>query len=190
MKSSAHESESLVKVFLPVVTFVLAGKLNAAGEELPDVKGRRHDISTLVCDVVLHARFLVNGKLSTLIDRTAESPIVLAGVLVLGVVLGIVDVVFGTVATKTIGSNLKLARAEAEGQEAQDTKEQADGLCGNSLDGTDVDGLGVVTKPIAKVDARDHQLIELLATKGAGHGQGEESIFDIAVTPFGNGLES
>ena len=169
--------------------FVLAGKLNAAGEELPDVKGRRHDISTLVCNVVLHARFLVNGKLSTLIDRTAESPVVLAGILVLGIVLGIVDMVFGTVATKTIGCNLKLAGAEAEGQEAQDTKEQADGLCGNSLDGTDIDGLGVVAKPIAKVDAGNHQLVELLATKGASHGQGKESIFDITVAPFDNGLE-
>jgi hypothetical protein len=45
------------------------------------------------------------------------------------------------------------------------------------------DSLRVVAKPVAKVDARDGELVELLAVPGPGHGDVEEGIFDVAVAP-------
>lgn len=48
---------------------------------------------------------------------------------------------------------------------------------------TYIDSLGVVTEPIAKVDALDVHLGELLVAGSAAHQQGEQSVFDVAMAP-------
>jgi hypothetical protein len=49
------------------------------------------------------------------------------------------------------------------------------------MTGTYINGLGVIAEPIAKVNALDIELRELLAAMGAGHEQSEEGVFDIAM---------
>ena len=147
------------------------------------MKSARHDISTLVGNVVLHASLLINGQLNTLVDGPSQAAVVLAGVHVVRIILGVVDVVLRAVAAEPVRSDLKLAGAVAEAEEAEHAKQQADGLCRDGLDGTDVDGLAVVSQPVAKVDTGDHHLVELLAAHGAGHQDLEQGIFNVAMTP-------
>lgn len=49
---------------------------------------------------------------------------------------------------------------------------------------TYVDGLGVVAKPIAKVDALDVHLGEFLAVASATHQEGEQSVFNVSMAPI------
>lgn len=183
MESSSQETESLVLVRLSVTLLVATTQLNGTREELLHKLGRSHDSGALVGNVVLHARLGVNRELSLLIDGPSEATIVLASIDILRIILRVVNVLLRAVASKSIGGNLELARSETEGHEAKDTKQEADGLGRDGLDSTNVDSLGVIAKPVTKVDAGDGELVELLAVQGAGHGEGEESIFDIAVSP-------
>lgn len=186
VKSGSHETESLVQILLvSIVVSVSASKLDAALEKLPAMLSRRHNTDTLVCNVVLHARLGINGKLCLLIDRATKSTIVLASVNVLGIVLGVIDVLLGAVAAKALRSDLELARSETEGHETQDAEQETDSLSRNSLDGSNIDSLGVITEPVTKVDSGNGHFVEFLAAlDGAGHRDSEEGIFDIAVSPW------
>lgn len=145
MQASSEQTKSLVNLSLVTTVLVAPSELNALAEKVADVLGRSHDASILIGDVVLHARLLVNAELYALINRAAESAVVLGGILVLGVVLGVVDVVLGTVAAKTISCDLELAGAIAKSHKTQDTEQQPDSLGGNGLDSADIDGLGIIT---------------------------------------------
>lgn len=48
---------------------------------------------------------------------------------------------------------------------------------------TYIDSLGVIAKPIAKVDALDVHLGELLSVAGTAHQEGKQSVFDVAMAP-------
>lgn len=183
VQTGSHETKRLVKVGLVVVVLVGTSQLNAAGEEVPHMLGRSHDVGSLVGNVVLHARLGVDGELRSLVNGAAKAPVVLAGIDIVGVVLGVINVVFGTIAAEALGGDFEFAGAVAKGQEAEDAEQETDGLCRDRLDGTDVDGLGIVTEPVAKVDTGHHELAKLFAVEGSGHGQGEQGIFDIAVSP-------
>jgi hypothetical protein len=41
--------------------------------------------------------------------------------------------------------------------------------------------LRVIAEPVAKVDTLDIELREFLASRGTGHENGEESVFDVTV---------
>jgi hypothetical protein len=59
-------------------------------------------------------------------------------------------------------------------------------LCFTSilLDGSNINGLGVITQPVAEIDTLDIELAELLvAANDASGEESEESVFNIAVTP-------
>jgi len=134
-----------VELRLVTAVLVATGELNALAKEIADVLGRSHDANVLIGDIVLHTRLLVDGELNTLVNRATESTVVLSSILVVGIVLGVVDVVLGTVAAKAISCDLELAGAIAKSHEAQDAEQQPDSLGGNCLDSADVDGLGIIT---------------------------------------------
>lgn len=89
---------------------------------------------------------------------------------------------FWSVASKAIARNLELLGSVAEAHEAEHPEEDADGLCRDHLDGADIDSLRVVAKPVAKVDALDIHLAELLASLAANE-QGEQRVLDISMAP-------
>ncbi|EPE06016.1 hypothetical protein F503_02845 [Ophiostoma piceae UAMH 11346] len=171
VQTGAEETQGLVEVILVAGAAVGAAELDAAAEELAHVVGTGHDVGALVCNVVLHAGLGVDAELDALVDGATQAGIVAAGIDVVGVVLGVVDVVLGAVAAQTVGGDLELFGAVAKGQEAENTEQQTDGLGRDGLDGTDIDGLAVVAQPVAKVDTRDRELVKLLAADGAGHEQ-------------------
>lgn len=166
-----------------LVTVVRSSEFNAATKEGLDMAGGGHNVGTLVGDVVLQASLLVDAELNTLIDGATKSLVVLASVNIIGVVLGVVDVVLWTVAAETVSSHLELLGAIAEGEETQDAEKETDGLGRNRLDRAHVDGLRVISEPVAKVDARHIELVELLASGGAGQGDGKKNILDVTVSP-------
>lgn len=144
---------------------------------------RSHDIGTLVGNVVLHSSLPVDRELDALIYGTAQSSVVLAGILVISIVLGIVDMIFRSVAAEALGGDLELLRTIAKTQEAKNAKEKSDSFGRNRLDRADIDGLRVISKPVAEVDTRDHKLVELLASNGSCHQDRKKGILDIAMTP-------
>lgn len=130
-----------------------------------------HDARAFVGDVVLHAGLGVNGELSLLVDGPTEASVVLAGIAgAVAISLGVVNVVLGTVGsckgvlvhctlssgkeghTEALGGDFELLASIAKGHEAKNAEEQTDGLRGHRLDGSDIDGLGVVSQPVTEVD--------------------------------------
>jgi hypothetical protein len=142
-----------------------------------------HDVNTLIGDVVLHSRLRVNSKLNSLVYRATETAVVLSSIDVVGVVFGVVDVILGTIAAQALGSDLELTATIAKRQKAEHAEEKTDGLRRDRLDGTDVNGLGVVAKPVTEVYAGNHHLVELLASHGTSHDKLEKGVLDITMTP-------
>ena len=62
------------------------------------------------------------------------------------------------VATKPFGCHLKLVSREAEAHKSKNPENKADRLGADTLHGSHIDRLGVVTKPVAEVDAFDVHL--------------------------------
>jgi hypothetical protein len=94
-------------------------------------------------------------------------------------------VILWAVATQAVSSDLELSRAVAESQETKDTEKKADSFGRDRLDSAYVDGLRIISKPIAKVNPRNHDLVEFRMLHSTGHGQSEEGIFDVTVSPYG-----
>lgn len=88
----------------------------------------------------------------------------------------------GPVAAEAVSRHLKLLCAVAKAHEAEDPQQDSDSLRRHHLDGAHVDGLGVVTQPVAKVDALDVHFAELLARLAADE-QREQRVLDVTVTP-------
>jgi hypothetical protein len=128
--------------------------------------------------------------------------VVLPGIDVVGVVFGVVDVLFGAVASKPLTCHLKLAGTcsvvlasavyEAEmssltitkAHESKHPEQKPDSVGTDILDSANIDSLGVITKPVAKVDTLDIKLGELLvAADDTGSQESKKGIFDIAMTP-------
>lgn len=71
----------------------MSAQLDALGEETPHMQSARHDVSTLVRDVVFHACLWIYRQLNLLVDGTPQAAVILASILIVGVVLGVVNVV-------------------------------------------------------------------------------------------------
>jgi hypothetical protein len=72
----------------------------------------------------------------------------------------------------------------SKAHEAEHPEQKPDSVGTDILDSTDVDCLGVITKPVAKVDTLDIELGELLvATDDTSSQESKERVFDIAMTP-------
>jgi len=128
--------------------------------------------------------------------------VVLPGIDVVGVVFGVVDVLFRAVASKPLACYLELASTcdlslasavyEAgmspltitKAHESKHPEQKPDSVGTDILDSANIDSLGVITKPVAKVDTLDIKLGELLvAADDTGGQESKESVFDIAMTP-------
>jgi len=119
-----------------------SAQLNALAKEISEMLGRGHNADTLVSDIVLQAGLLIDGKLNVFLDRGTKSSVVLRSILVIGIILRIVNVILGAVATKTFGCNFEFLCAESKGHESKDPEKDTDGLARDILYGTDVDCLG------------------------------------------------
>jgi hypothetical protein len=173
-----------MQISLIVVVLVAAALLNASANQSSKKVCRSHNANTFIGNVVLHASFLVDSQLSLFIDGASESSIIVASVYAFAVSLGIINVLLGSVASEPLGCNFEFARTVTEGHEAENTKQKTDGLGGNSLDRSDIDGLRVVAAPVAQVGLLDHELAELLASVvGVGSGKAEQDILDITMSP-------
>jgi hypothetical protein len=168
VQSSSHKAKSLVLVRLSLRVLVSAAKLNGTAKKLLDVLSGSHDASTFIRNVVLHASLGINRQLSFFIDGPSETLVIVTSIDVVGVVLGVVDVILRAVAAKSLGGNLELAGTVAKGHETKNTEKEADGLSRHRLDGTNIDGLRIVPKPVSEIDTRNVDLVELLAIEGTG----------------------
>lgn len=95
MAASTKKSQSLVQIGLVSTIVVTAGKLDGAPEELANQTSRGFDTSVLVGNVVLQTSALIDGQLGALVNRATETPVILACIQVIRVVLGVVNVLFG-----------------------------------------------------------------------------------------------
>jgi hypothetical protein len=96
MVSCSKETESFIKIVLVVSAFILASKLDAAPIKIANHSSRSSDSTILGSNVHLETGSFVDGKLSTFVDWATETWIVLPSVQVVGIVLGIINVLFGT----------------------------------------------------------------------------------------------
>ena len=103
---------------------------------------RSGNSNLLARNIVFHATALIDCQFDALIDGATEAAVVLGSIKVIGVVLWVVDVVFGAVAAKAFSGDFELAGAVAESHETEDPEENADGLGGDVLDGADINSLG------------------------------------------------
>lgn len=175
----------LTFIEVPLISRVLvaAAELNGASEQTTDHARRGGDAGIFGSNVPLQARSLVNTQLPPLVDWASQAAVILTGVQVVGVVFRVVNVLFRAVAAESLAGDLELAGAVSEAHESQNPQQKSDCLSRDILDGAHVDSLAVISQPIAKVRSLDIQLAELLSTKGAGGEEGEEGVFDVAVTP-------
>lgn len=91
--------------------------------------------------------------------------------------------VLRAVGTETVRSNFEFLGAVAKGQETEDAEKKSDGLGRDRLDGSNIDGLGVVAEPVSKVDTGDSKLVKLLAAGGTSQEEREEGVLNVAVAP-------
>jgi hypothetical protein len=87
-----EEAEGLVELLLVSASVERSTEIDAAAEEVADQLSRRGDASVFWGDVVLQAGSLVDAQLPLFVDRSTQSAVVLASVFVVGIVLGVVDV--------------------------------------------------------------------------------------------------
>lgn len=156
MTASTKEPQSLVQIGLVSILVVAAGELDGTTEKLANEPRRGFNARVLVGNVVLQAGALINGEFDTLIDWTTKTLVILAGIQVIGVVLGVIDVLFGAslwvsvcrkagkglnvpVAAKTLLGDFKLAGAVTEGHETEDPEQEPDGLCADHLESTNLE---------------------------------------------------
>jgi hypothetical protein len=87
-----EEAQGLVELLLISASVERSAEIDAAAEEVADQLGRRGDASVFRGNVVLQAGSLVDAQLPLFVNRGTESAVVLTGVFIVGVVLGVVDV--------------------------------------------------------------------------------------------------
>ena len=164
VEGSAKKAERLPLVVLVVLT--RSAELDGTDEVVLDEAGGSVKLAALGGDVVLHTIALVNLELA----RVKGAPeLVVVGhdsrvaSLVVGVASWVVNVLDSEVVPETLRSDLKLAGGIAKLEEAKHGDNVDDASGGEDLECRDIDGLGHVTQPVAKIDAGDVGLGELLA---------------------------
>lgn len=68
----------------------------------------------------------------------------------------LVNVLFGAIATEPRSRDFEFLGSITKGHEAQNPQENANSFRADIFDGTDVNGLAVITKPVSKVDLSSH----------------------------------
>lgn len=95
MASGAEEAQGLVELLLVSAPVERSAEIDAAAEEVADQLGRRGNAQIFRGDVVLQAGSLVDAQFSLFVNWSTQSTIILAGVFVVGVVLGVVNMLLG-----------------------------------------------------------------------------------------------
>lgn len=184
VQASSEQTQRLVEVLVPPAVLVSSTVFDGTTEKLAKKPGRGRDADPLVGNVVLHAGLGVDGELLPLVDGSTEAPVVAAGILIVGIVLGVVNVLLGPVAAEPVVGDLELAGTVAEGHESEDAEEQTNGLGRYRLDGAHIDSLGVISRPVSKVDLLHHEAGELLAAvEGLGGSEAKQDIGDVTMAP-------
>jgi hypothetical protein len=94
--------------------------------------------------------------------------------------LGVVDMFFGPIAPKSLRRDFEFSSSVAKSDEGETPEQDTNGFSRELLQATNIDSLGVVTEPVAKVNSLDVELLKLLAAAG-GYNQLQKSIFNVAV---------
>jgi hypothetical protein len=145
MISSSQKSESFVKVILVTISVVLASQLDAAFVQIADKSSRCCDASILRSNIVLETGPLVNTQLTAFVNWSTKAAIVLAGIEIVSVVFGIVDVLFWAVAAETFSSDFELLCSETEAQKAENPQQETDRFCADHLDRAYIYSLRVIS---------------------------------------------
>jgi hypothetical protein len=87
------------------------------------------------------------------------------------------------VAAQTVAGNLELLGTVSKRHEAQNPQKNTNSLSRHHLDSAHIDSLRVVPQPVAKVDALDVHLAELLSSP-AGDQERQQRIFNVSVAPI------
>ena len=95
----------------------------------------------------------------------------------------IINMIFRTVATKSVCSDLELPSAVAKGHKPKNPQQDANSFSRDIFDRADINRLGIISQPVSKIDSGNHQLVEFLSTGSSGHQKREESVFDISMAP-------
>jgi hypothetical protein len=98
VKPGPHQPEGLVELSLVPAPAIRPSKPDALAKQSPHVQSGGHDACLLVGNVVLQPRSRIDGQLDTLIDRAPQSRVILCGIEVVGIILGVINVVLGPVA--------------------------------------------------------------------------------------------
>jgi len=159
MACGAEKAQGLVELLLVSASVEGSTEIDAAAEQVAHQLGRRGNAKVFRGNVVLQAGSLVDAQFSLFVNWGTQSAVVLAGVFVVGVVLGVINVLLkvelagfcrwsgvgsahlGAVAAQSLGSDLELASAIAKGEETKDPQQDADGLSRDVLGGANIDSL-------------------------------------------------
>lgn len=123
MKTLPQASEGLAQVCVLAARSsstmsVNPAKVNTSCYAVSDVSRAGCPSTTVIGDVILHTCGRIDQELLFL-DRPSETRIVLPCVLVVGIVLGVVNVLLGAVDTESLLGDLEFSGGVAKGQEAQ-----------------------------------------------------------------------
>lgn len=158
---------------------ILPAEMNASGEALLDIIRTRSPSAPFIGYVVLHASLRINLKLDGL-NRWSQSWIILPGILIIGIVLRIVDMLLRPVHSQSFFCHFKLRCSISEAQERQDPDEDPDGTGLNALEASHIDGLTIISQPVAKVHSFHHHRGPFVALNERN---GLEEILNISMPP-------
>jgi hypothetical protein len=94
---------------------------------------------------------LINIELPSLVHGGTETAIVLPRIDVIGIVLGIVNMLLRPVATESIPRDLELASSIPERHETEHPEQKSNGFSADILNRAYVDSLAVISQPIPEV---------------------------------------
>lgn len=142
MQPGAQETKCLIELRVIIGTIEISSQTDAFVENSPDVRSRSNNASLLICNVILHSSSVVNGQFDTWVDGATQPPIVLSGIGIVCIVLGVINVIFGTIATQALWSNLELLGARAKSYETKDPHQNANSLGRDVLDSGKINSPG------------------------------------------------
>lgn len=109
MIGCSKETERFVQIVLIVAAPVLSSELNAAPVKVANHAGGGCNATIFRGNICLKTSSFVDNKLPALVNRRTEAWVVLSGVDVVGIILGVVDVLLRTTSllARSIRLNIK-----------------------------------------------------------------------------------
>ena len=154
--------------------------MDASSKTVLDVACARCNSKILVSYVILHTRLLVDFELDRL-HWWSKSLIILPSIGIVGIVLGIIDVLLWSINPKPFFGDLELGSCIAKGEKREDPDKDPDGGRLYAFQRAYVNSLAVVSKPITKVNTFDHHRGPLMASDKRHR---LEHVFDVSMPPI------